>query len=180
MKHIKFTYVDSKTGISVASHPAENGPVFPAVDGLVFEWARESAYPTPIPEFFGTCSDTAFVMVDGVLDVLSQYDYDNMRADEMRTRPQPPDLQAVIVAAAQARLDDFARTRAYDGILSACTYAASTVPKFASEGQAAVNGRDATWAKLYEILAEVQAETRQAPNGFEDIEAELPVLEWPA
>ena len=86
MKYIKFTYVDSRTGISVASHPAENGPAFPAVDGLTFEWARESAYPTPVPEFFGTCTDSAFTMIDGVLDVLSQADYGNLRADELRAR----------------------------------------------------------------------------------------------
>lgn len=86
MKYIKFTYVDSRTGISVASHPAENGPAFPAVDGLTFEWARESAYPTPVPEFFGTCTDSAFTMIDGVLDVLSQADYGNLRADELRAQ----------------------------------------------------------------------------------------------
>ena len=44
-------------------------------------------------------------------------------------------LQQSIVQATQARLDDFARTRSYDGILSACTYATSTVPKFQAEGQ---------------------------------------------
>jgi hypothetical protein len=89
-------------------------------------------------------------------------------------------LQAGIVAAVQARLDDFARTRNYDGILSAATYAASTVPKFAAEGQYAVTARDQTWATLYAILAEVQAGTRPVPTGYADIEADLPVLEWPA
>ena len=38
-------------------------------------------------------------------------------------KPSPEEIQAEIVAAAQQRLDDFARTRNYDGILSACTYA---------------------------------------------------------
>lgn len=99
--------------------------------------------------------------------------------------PQPPpvkspeELQAEIVAATQKRLDDFARTRGYDNILSACTYATSTVPKFAAEGQYCVNARDATWAKLYEILAEVEAGTRPMPSGYADIEPLLPALEWP-
>ena len=84
-----------------------------------------------------------------------------------------------IVDATQQRLDDFARTRNYDGILSLCTYATSTVPKFAAEGQYGVEARDATWAKLYEMLAEVQAGTRPMPTGFADIEPELPVLQWP-
>ena len=89
-------------------------------------------------------------------------------------------LQDSIITATQARLDSFARTRNYDGILSACTYATSGVPKFAGEGQAAVDARDATWATLYTILGEVQAGTRPVPTGFADIEADLPVLVWPA
>lgn len=89
-------------------------------------------------------------------------------------------LQEGIVTATQARLDAFAGTRNYDGILSACTYASSTVSRFAAEGQAAVNARDATWSKLYAILGEVQAGTRPAPTGFADIEASLPALVWPA
>ena len=88
-------------------------------------------------------------------------------------------LQQSIVDATQQRLDDFFRTRNYDGTLSACTYATSSVPKFAAEGQYAVNARDATWATLYQILAEVQAGTRPAPTGFADIEPDLPALEWP-
>ena len=54
MKHLKFTYVDAITGVSVAAEPALNGTKFPAVPGLAFVWARESAYPTPVPEFFGS------------------------------------------------------------------------------------------------------------------------------
>jgi len=89
-------------------------------------------------------------------------------------------LQETIVAQTQQRLDDFARTRGYDGILSAATYATSAVPKFAAEGQYCVETRDATWARLYAILAEVEAGRRPAPNGFADIEGELPSLAWPA
>jgi hypothetical protein len=88
-------------------------------------------------------------------------------------------LQADVVAKTQERLDTFARTRNYDGILSACTYATSTVPKFQAEGQYCVEARDATWAQLYTMLAEVQAGTRPVPTGFEDIEPELPALAWP-
>lgn len=88
-------------------------------------------------------------------------------------------LRIQIVAEAQERLDSFARTRNYDGILSACTYATSNVPKFAAEGQVAVNLRDATWAALYQILEEIQAGQREAPSGFSDIEPLLPPLEWP-
>lgn len=88
-------------------------------------------------------------------------------------------LQDAIVAATQQRLDDFARTRNYDGILSACTYATSAVPKFAAEGQYAVQARDATWAALYQFMADVQAGTQPVPTGFEDVGPLLPPLAWP-
>lgn len=88
-------------------------------------------------------------------------------------------LQHSIVDSTQQRLDAFARTRNYDGILSACTYATSTVPKFQAEGQYAVQVRDATWAALYAFMADVQAGTRSVPSGFEDVEPLLPALEWP-
>jgi hypothetical protein len=92
--------------------------------------------------------------------------------------PQPP-VQEQIVTATQKRLDDFAKTRNYDSILSACTYATDTNAKFASEGQYCVEARSATWTKLLEMLAEVEAETRPMPSGYADIEGELPVLAWP-
>jgi hypothetical protein len=98
-------------------------------------------------------------------------------AEEIASRKQA--LQNDVVRQTQQRLDDFARTRNYDGILSACTYATSTVPKFQAEGQYCVEARDDTWATLYTLLAEVEAGTRPIPSGFSDIEPELPVLAWP-
>lgn len=92
----------------------------------------------------------------------------------------PEQIKTEIVDKTQQRLDDFARTSNYDGILSACTYATSSVPKFAAEGQYAVLRRDDTWATLYTILAEVEAGTRAMPTGYADVEPELPVLAWPA
>lgn len=88
-------------------------------------------------------------------------------------------LQAEIVQAAQQRLDDFARTRNYDDIKSACDYAGCSVQKFSIEGQYCKDKRAETWAKLYEILAEVEAGTRPIPTGFADVEPDLPGLVWP-
>ena len=89
------------------------------------------------------------------------------------------DTQQLFIDLAQKRLDDFARTRNYDGILSLCTYATSVIPKFKLEGQYGVEVRDATWAKLYTILTEVEAGVRPVPGSFSDIEPELPALAWP-
>lgn len=95
--------------------------------------------------------------------------------------PPPPTSEQIIslyTGSVQQRLDTFARTRNYDGILSAATYATSQVPKFKAEGQYAVEARDATWAKCYEVLAAVEAGSRPMPT-LDELLAQLPVLTWP-
>ncbi len=97
-------------------------------------------------------------------------------------KPTPEEQQATLLAtftaAIQTHLDTFARTRNYDNIMSAATYATSTLSKFATEGQYAVEARDATWAKGYEIMGAVTAGLRPMPT-WEDVAAELPALAWP-
>lgn len=82
------------------------------------------------------------------------------------------------VSSIQDNLDNFARTGSYDGILSACTYATSTVEKFRLEGQRCVALRDATWEAAYTILAEVEAGARPMPTETSDIKSSLPTLSW--
>ena len=110
MKYIKFTYVDSITGISISKQPAVNGPAFPTVTGLEYAWARESRYPTDVPEFFGTCPEDADTQVDGVLGVYLQADWETMRKDEMRARnPVPQQVtmrQARLALLSAGLLDD--------------------------------------------------------------------------
>ena len=75
--------------------------------------------------------------------------------------PPPPTDEQIIAqytTGVQQHLDAFARTRNYDDILSAATYA--------------------TWAKCYEILAAVEAGSRSMPT-LEELVFELPVLVWP-
>lgn len=85
---------------------------------------------------------------------------------------------ADFTSAIQQRLDDFARTHNYDNILSACTYATSTVPKFAIEGQYCINARDETWNTCYAILSDVKDGVRPMLS-LDEIMSELPTLEWP-
>ena len=92
--------------------------------------------------------------------------------------PTAEEQLAAFTAAIQAHLDDFARTRNYDGILSAATYATSTVGKFRAEGQYAVEARDATWSKGYAIMGDVLAGARPMPS-LAEVLAELPPLAWP-
>lgn len=91
---------------------------------------------------------------------------------------QAEQLQHAVSNAVQKRLDEFARTRGYDGILSAASYATSNNPRFAAEGQRAVDARDAHWATCYEIMAAVQGGQRPMPT-LEQVIAELPALAWP-
>lgn len=88
-------------------------------------------------------------------------------------------LKNYIVEKSQDRLDSFAMTRGYDGILSCASYATSTNEKFRIEGEYCVKMRDETWSKLYEILNEILEGERPIPKTFEEIEPELPKLNWP-
>jgi hypothetical protein len=90
-----------------------------------------------------------------------------------------PPFDEMLAAGTQLRLDQFAQTRMYDSILSACTYSTSAVSKFQVEGQYCVQIRDLTWEKISAIIEEVNQGIREIPTTFSEIEPELPVLEWP-
>jgi hypothetical protein len=113
---------------------------------------------------------------EGVVHTVAEQEAAAIAAD---TAAKNEALFKSIQTQTQQRLDAFAQTRLYAGILSLCTYATSTNPKFQAEGQYGVEARDSTWATLYQILAEVEAGTRPIPAGYDDIEPELPVLQWP-
>lgn len=101
--------------------------------------------------------------------------------------PEPPDpppaptfeqMKDMLKGRVQAMMDAKAGERNYDGILSLCTYATSTNPTFAAEGQAGVEWRDAVWTKCYEILVAVEAGTREVPTE-QELLGELPTFIWP-
>jgi hypothetical protein len=100
MKYLKFTHVDALTGISVAAEPPLHGTQFPAVAGLDFVWARESAYPTLVPELFGTCPDASDTQIDGVLELYTEADFAQMQADELALCDTTPKVSTM----RQARL----------------------------------------------------------------------------
>jgi hypothetical protein len=91
----------------------------------------------------------------------------------------PPPTLAQYTAAIQSTLDAKAQERRYDSILSACTYATSSVPAFAAEGQACVEWRDAVWSLSYDLMAQVQAGTLAQPT-IAELLAMLPAMAWPA
>lgn len=92
--------------------------------------------------------------------------------------PAITEIEASVVEVVQKILDNFAMTRRYFGIISACTYANSTNPKFRAEGQYCVNMRDVYWGICYQILSDVLAGLRPIPT-VEQVVKELPPLVWP-
>jgi hypothetical protein len=90
----------------------------------------------------------------------------------------PEQITAALVAAVQRHLDAAARSRNYDGILSLCSYAASSDAVFAAEGQAGVAWRDACWRYVYQVQADIVAAVRTVPTP-EELVAELPSMAWP-
>ena len=95
----------------------------------------------------------------------------------------PPTVDQMIDSfktAIQDSLDAFAQKRGYDGILSACTYATSTISKFQQEGRRCVVLRDQTWDACYTLLDEVLQGTKPMPASIDDVRNLLPVLTWEA
>lgn len=114
-------------------------------------------------------------LVAGKLAPLTEWqinDRAQRRANAEATRFQQ--IRDDIVFAVETQLNAFAATRGYDSILSACSYKDSAIPQFAADGAYCVELRDQTWAKLYDILADVEAGKRPMPASFDDIAAELP------
>ena len=79
MKYVKFTYV--------------NQLYMPDFDGLQFDFALESEYPTANPVFYGTCNNSA--NGDGLIAVITKAEYDQNKVSEMAARKTKYDNQLV-------------------------------------------------------------------------------------
>lgn len=177
------------------------------VDGIPYEWnlqfsAVKSKFPNILVEEYSDLSEYGFEP----LVQTAQPSYDQQTQDVIEIHPVKingfwtqqwsifeldtasleatklkfaEEFQASCLVKVQERLDEFAKTRNYDGILSACSYVGSKIPKFSTEGQYCADMRDSTWAAMYTLYYEIQIGIKTMPTSFEEVAAILPELVWP-
>lgn len=96
----------------------------------------------------------------------------------LRDSETPEKKMMALSAVIQAKIDQVARERDYTDGLHAATYASSTIPAWAAEGQAFVAWRDSVWVTAIGIMQACQQGERNIPTPAELL-AELPVMVWP-
>ena len=97
--HIVVTEVDAVTKIVCTAEPQRTGPSMPVVKGLKITWYDKSTWPVELapdgtylraPKYYGTCDDDADTNIAGVLEVLTEEEWNSRRvAEHEATRPYP-------------------------------------------------------------------------------------------
>jgi hypothetical protein len=99
MKYVCITEVDAVTKIPCTIEPQRTGPSMPAVKGWIHLWHDKSTWPVEIssdgtylraPKYYGTCDDDADTTIAGVLQVLTEEEYNAARAAEHEARKPYP------------------------------------------------------------------------------------------
>ena len=97
--YICVTEVDAVTKIPCTVEPQRTGPSMPAVKGFQYKWQNSSTYPVELapdgtylraPKYYGTCDDDADTSIAGVLQVLTEEEYNTLRATEHEARRPYP------------------------------------------------------------------------------------------
>jgi len=97
--YICITEVDAVTKIPCTVEPQRTGPSMPAVKGLKIIWQDKSTWPVSTdstgtylraPKYYGTCDDDADTTIAGVLEVLTETEWNDRRvAEHNATKPYP-------------------------------------------------------------------------------------------
>lgn len=95
----------------------------------------------------------------------------------MAANPPAPSTEKTVssyIAAAQEFLDSTARSWGYDSLLSATSYQASGVVKFAAEARILFAWRDAVWFRAIALQDAVKAGTYSMPGSVNEFLSMLP------
>lgn len=123
--------------------------------------------------------DGATIPIDaGNSDYLAFLEWE---VDNEPAHPTGPTLEqraAAMLVAVDAHLNDAARSKGYDSILSAALRAALPASPFHADGVAFGTWMDLVYAKCYEVLAQVKAGAVTEPT-VDELLAMLPELQLP-
>lgn len=158
-------------------NPGTSFPAEPTLAALA-EWGVFPVVQTQMPAsnpVTQTVVEDTPIQIDGVW--VQVWEVRAASSQEISDRQQA--IKARITSDVQRRLDEFAMTRGYDSIVSACSYATSQHPKYGPEGRYCVTAREDTWDVLFQIESDVIAGLRPMPVSYGEIEPDLPVLDWP-
>lgn len=87
-------------------------------------------------------------------------------------------FEVVVKDIVQARLDNLARQRGYDHIVSMCSYQFSPIAKYAKEAEYGISVRDTAWASLYQTFQEIRTGLRPIPTTEPILTAMFPAVSW--
>jgi hypothetical protein len=99
MKYICVTEIDAKTKVPCTIEPQRAGPSMPDVKGLQFVWSDMSTWPVEhdqtgkylrAPKYYCTCDDDADTDVSGVLEVMTEADWNAAKeVEHLARKPYP-------------------------------------------------------------------------------------------
>lgn len=107
----------------------------------------------------------------------SDPEYQSWLSDGNSPAPFVPDVSATVQQAemtVQALLDQVAVSWQYESMLSAATYATSTVQKFKTEALALIAWRDSVWSAAYDLLNKFEAGQKPLPSSAAELIAAMP------
>lgn len=97
--YICITEVDAVTKIPCTVEPQRTGPSMPAIKGWTHLWHDKSTWPVSTdstgtylraPRYYGTCDDDADTTIAGVLEVLTEAEFNAAKvAEHEARRPYP-------------------------------------------------------------------------------------------
>ena len=97
--YIVVTEVDAVTKIPCTVEPQRTGPTMPDVKGWQFNWCNKSTFPVEVafdgtylraPKYYGTCDDDADISIAGVLQVLTEEEFNAAKIAEHEARKPYP------------------------------------------------------------------------------------------